>query len=188
MFGKVAGEAAADYARSALHPVKDLTAPAQAAAGALRAMLNRREGERLALLRDTMRDSMEEGVGIYRSEAGIRATCAALAQLRSRYARGVRLDDTSRAFNTEWLTAIELGFMLEVAEAMAHCALHREESRGAHMRLDFEHRDDVRFLKHSLAYYGRDGAPRIEHRPVTITQSPPKARHYGGAGRQALMT
>jgi fumarate reductase flavoprotein subunit len=100
----------------------------------------------------------------------------------------VRLDDTSRAFNTEWLTAIELGFMLEVAEAMAHGALERRESRGAHMRLDFEQRDDAGFLQHTLAHHGGDGAPRIGHQSVTITRSPPRARHYGGEGRQAVLT
>ena len=78
--------------------------------------------------------------------------------------------------------------MLEVAEAMAHGALNRRESRGAHMRLDFEARDDERFLKHSVALHGGAGAPGIEHRPVTITRSAPKARHYGGAGKQAVLT
>jgi fumarate reductase flavoprotein subunit len=188
VFGRVAGEAAADHARSALQPVRDLVPLARAAADRALSLLRNSEGERLAVLRDAMRDSMEQGAGIYRSEAGLRGTCATLADLRRRYARGVRLDDTSRAFNTEWLTAVELGFMLEVAEAMAHSALARQESRGAHMRLDFEARDDARFLKHSIAHHGRDGAPRIEHAPVSITKSPPRARHYGGAGKQAVMT
>jgi len=188
VFGRVAGESAAEYVRATPQPVRDLSALAQAPAERLRAMLDRREGERLAVLRDAMRDSMEEGVGIYRTESGIRATCAKLAELRGRYRRGVRLDDTSRPFNTEWLSAIELGFMLEVAEAMAHSALERQESRGAHMRLDYEARDDARFLKHSLAHYGGDGAPRIDHQPVTITKSPPKERHYGGAGKQAVLS
>jgi fumarate reductase flavoprotein subunit len=131
---------------------------------------------------------MEEGVGIYRDAPGISATCAKLADLRGRYRVGVKLDDRSRAFNTEWLTAVELGFMLEVAQAMAHAALNRRESRGAHMRTDFEARDDVNFLKHSLAHHGGDGPPRIEHRPVTITKSPPRARHYGGEGKQAVLS
>ena len=151
-------------------------------------MLRNETGVRLATLRDEMRDGMEEGVGIYRDEKGIRATCSRLAGLRDRYRGGVKLDDRSRAFNTEWLTAIELGFMLEVAQAMAHGALERRESRGAHVRLDFEARDDSGFLKHTLAHRTGAGAPRIEHRPVTITRSQPKVRHYGGAGRQAVLS
>jgi fumarate reductase flavoprotein subunit len=188
VFGKVAGESAAEYARSPLPAVKDLKRRAEDSARRLLGMLRPNDGERLAVLRDQMRDSMEEGVGIYRKADAIGATCAKLAGLRGRYRRGVRLDDRSRAFNTEWLTAIELGLMLEVAEALAHGALERRESRGAHMRLDFEGRDDANFLKHTLARHGGEGAPRIELQPVTITKSPPKARHYGGEGKQAVLS
>ena len=188
VFGRVAGESAADFAGSPLPVNGNIRQKAQDAAGRFLSMLGNDEGERLATLRDEMRDSMEEGAGIYRTEQGIRATCAKLAELRGRYRRGVRLDDRSRAFNTEWLTAIELGFMLEVAEALAHGALERRESRGAHMRLDFEARDDANFLKHTLAHHRGEGAPRIEHRPVTITRSPPGARHYGGEGKKAVLS
>jgi fumarate reductase flavoprotein subunit len=187
VFGAVAGDSAAGYARRAASS-PSLENRAEKTAQRLLGMLRPNNGERLAVLRDAMRDSMEEGVGIYRSESGIRATCGKLEKLRERYRRGVELDDRSRAFNTEWLTAIELGFMLEVAQALAHGALGRRESRGAHMRLDFESRDDAGFLKHTMAHYGGDGAPRIELAPVTITTSPPKARHYGGAGKQVVLT
>jgi fumarate reductase flavoprotein subunit len=119
----------------------------------------------------------------------MQAACDTVAQLRERHRAGVRLDDRSRAFNTEWLSAIELGGMLEVAEAMAHSALQRQESRGAHVRLDaFAQRDDARFLVHTLATHGGDGPPSIHHAPVTITTSLPGARTYGGAGRQAVLT
>jgi fumarate reductase flavoprotein subunit len=188
VFGRVAGESAADYARSA-HSVRDMQASAEASAKRFSSLLTNQDGERVATLRDEMRDSMEAGVGIYRTADGMRATCAKLGELRSRYRRGVKLDDRARAFNTEWLTTIELGFMLEVAEAMAHSALARRESRGAHMRLDgFEARDDDNFLKHTLAQRLGEGMLRIEHQPVTITKSKPKTRHYGGAGKQAVMT
>jgi fumarate reductase flavoprotein subunit len=99
------------------------------------------------------------------------------------------LDDRSLAFNTEWLSAIELECMLEVAEAMAYSALFRTESRGAHMRLDgYESRDDTNFLRHSLARHRGDAAPAIDTMPVEITKSQPKVRVYGGAGVQAEMT
>ena len=187
VFGRVAGEAAADYARSAA-PARGEGIAAKAPEGLL-SMLRNEQGERLAVLRDEMRDAMEAGVGIYRTTDGLRATCQKLVQLRERLRRGVKLDDRARAFNTEWLGAIELGFMLEVAEAMAHSALARRESRGAHMRLDgFEQRDDQNFLKHTLACRAGDGVPRIDHQSVTITKSRPRARHYGGAGKQAVMT
>lgn len=99
-----------------------------------------------------------------------------------RYA-GVKLEDKSRAWNTDWITAIELGFQLEVAQAMAHSGLARTESRGAHQRLDgFEQRDDANFLRHSLAHYQGAAAPTISYAPVTITKSPPGQRAYGALG------
>ncbi len=184
VFGKVAGDAAAGYALSGSFQ----KGPPNVAEEGLTSLLSNDKGERLAVLRDEMRDTMEENVGIYRDEPGLRAACAKLATLRERYRRGVRLDDRSRAFNTEWLTALELGFALEVAEAMAHGALARRESRGAHMRLDFEARNDDAFLKHTLARHAGHAAPRIEHQPVTITRSRPRERHYGGEGKKATLT
>jgi fumarate reductase flavoprotein subunit len=128
-------------------------------------------------------------VGIYRRGATLVRACDTLAELRERYRRGIVLDDRSRAFNTEWFAAIELGFQLDVAQAMAHSARARTESRGAHMRLDgFEARDDARFLKHTLARCVGSAAPRIAYEPVTITRSPPRARVYGGAGAKALIS
>ncbi|HEX6321821.1 MAG TPA: fumarate reductase (quinol) flavoprotein subunit [Burkholderiales bacterium] len=187
VFGRVAGEQAARYARAS-QPGGSLLEPAERGAARLLAMLDNDKGDRVAVLRDEMRDCMEAGVGIYRGEDGLRVACEKLAALRGRYRRGVRLDDRSRAFNTEWLTAIELGFTLEVAAAMAHGALERRESRGAHMRLDHEARDDANFLKHSLARYGGEDAPRIDYLPVAITRSHPRERVYGGEGRQAVLT
>jgi fumarate reductase flavoprotein subunit len=186
VFGKVAGERAADYAASHAAERSSGTAQAEASARALLRMLSHDGRERIATLRDEMTDAMESGVGIYRSEESLAQACAKLAELRERYAGGVRLDDRNRVFNTEWLSAIELGYMLDVAEAMAHAARARCESRGAHMRLDFEARDDERFLTHSLAYRTPGGAPRVEHAPVTITRSPPRTRVYGGAAAHAV--
>ncbi len=187
VFGKVAGDSAAEFASSNVQSIGRAEALAERAAQKPLALLNAERGERLAVLRDEMRDSMEKGVGIYRDEAGLKATCAKLAELRQRYRAGIKLDDRGRAFNTEWLTAIELGSMLEVAQVIAHGALLRRESRGAHMRLDFEARDDVNFLRHTLASYAGEAAPRIEHRPVTITKSQPRVRHYGGEGKKAVL-
>src|SRR5204863_834405 len=139
-------------------------------------------GERIATLRREMAKSMEDGCGIYRTAATMQATCDKLAELKQRYLR-VQVDDHSKAWNTEWLLAIELGYLLDVAQAMAHSALNRRESRGSHQRLDgFEQRDDVNFLKHSLAYHVPDSAPRIEYGAVTITSSQPGTRAYGAAG------
>jgi fumarate reductase flavoprotein subunit len=190
VFGKVAGEQAARYAQSAPAVKAELVRlQAQAAENRLAGMLGGETGDRVATLREAMHEAMETGVGIYRTADAMRAACAKLAELRERYRRGIKLDDRNRAFNTEWLTAIELGFTLELAEVIAHSALGRNESRGAHTRLDQHNaRDDEDYLKHTLAYRTGDGAPRLEYAPVKITKSAPKARVYGGEGKQAVLT
>jgi fumarate reductase flavoprotein subunit len=187
VFGKLAGEQAAACARAAApgNAARLAALAAQACARAL-SILEREGGdERVAHLRREMAQSMEDGCGIYRTAEAMQSTCAKIAQLRERQRR-LRLDDRSRAWNTEWLLAIELGYQLEVAQAMVHSALERRESRGAHQRLDgFEQRDDARFLRHSLAHYAGEDAPRIDYGPVTITRSPPGTRAYGAAGERA---
>ncbi|MEY4754126.1 MAG: fumarate reductase, flavoprotein subunit, partial [Pseudomonadota bacterium] len=191
VFGKVAGEQALQFARQVAAPdTRALRAQAEAARAAALALMQRKgpagsRGERIATILKEMARSMEEGCGIYRSAETLQATCTKLAELKQRL-QHIELDDRSRAWNTEWLTAIELGFLLDVAEAMAHSALHRRESRGSHQRLDgFEARDDTNFLKHSLAYCNGQGAPRIDYSAVKITSSPPGTRAYGAAGEQA---
>ena len=187
VFGKVAGIEATRHARSVDNDA-EATLVRQAEDVHLRAtgFITRDGGsERIATLRNEMARSMESGCGIYRLGDEMQATCDTLGELKARY-RNLHLDDRSRAWNTEWLLAIELGFQLDVAESMAHSALHREEARGSHQRLDgFEQRDDVRFLKHSLACYNADGPPRIDYGPVTITRSDPGTRAYGAAGEKA---
>jgi fumarate reductase flavoprotein subunit len=187
VFGKVAGVEAAAFARTVAHGrAATLGTLAEEARDRAMSIVARRDGtERIATLRREMAKSMEDGCGIYRTAATMQATCDKLAELRQRYRR-VQVDDHSKAWNTDWLLAIELGYLLDVAQAMAHSALERRESRGSHQRLDgFEQRDDVDFLKHSLALYNGDDAPRIAYGPVKITTSAPGTRAYGAAGEQA---
>lgn len=134
-------------------------------------------GESLAAVRAELNETMEAGAGIFRTESSLKETCEAIRHLKARFEQ-VRVADTSASFNTQLLAALELSFMLDAAEAVAHSALARRESRGAHQRTDFPQRDDARFLKHSLAYW-TDGDPRIEYRDVVITRWPPKERRYG---------
>ena len=190
VFGKVAGERAAQYSKSAPSGRSDsLRKQANAVERRLLGMLGQDKGERVAAIRDEMHETMETGVGIYRKADSMQAACSKLATLRDRLQRGLKLDDHSRVFNTEWLSAIELGFTLEIAEVIAQSALQRKESRGAHTRLDeFKERDDANFLKHTLAHRTSDGPPRLEYTPVTITKSPPKTRVYGGEGKKVELT
>lgn len=184
VFGRVAGVQAARHAAQARRsdPARLSALADQVQAQAL-AVLGLQDGtERIATLRREMAQSMEEGCGIYRTEAEMQATCDKLAELKQLCKR-IRLDDTSRAWNTEWLLALELRYQLDVAQAIAHSALERRESRGSHQRLDgHTERDDVNYLKHTLARYRGDDAPVIAYSEVRITKSQPGVRAYGAAG------
>ena len=182
VFGARAGRAAAAYVARAPAPAPDGPARAQALDEERRILAqvrgNGSGGERVATLRTAMQRALEAGAGIYRDEQGLRRAAEALAELKGRARRGA-LDDRSRTFNTEVVAFLELENMLDVAEAIAHSALGRRESRGAHQRTDFPARDDHRFLAHSLAYGSADDPPRVEWLPVTITRWPPGQRVYG---------
>ena len=125
-----------------------------------------------------MQSAMEQGAGIYRTGESLAKAADELAELQHRVS-SVGLDDHSRTFNTELISALELACMLDVAECIVASGLRREESRGAHQRTDFTARDDERFLAHSLVTRGADGSPQIDYLPVTITRWPPGERVYG---------
>ena len=187
VFGKVAGEQAAKFAGTVSHGLSAvLNKQADAAMLRATAVVRKSNGsERISTLRREMAESMERGCGIFRTGDAMQATCDKLAELRERFVN-VNLSDKSSVFNTEWLLAIELGYQLEVAEAIACSALNRRESRGAHQRLDgFTERDDANFLKHSLATYAGAGRPNISLSPVKITHLQPGIRAYGAAGAKA---
>ncbi len=180
VFGARAGKEAVRFARE--HPEFDRTALAAQAREEEQRIANqfiRKEGgrERIATLRTEMNQALEAGAGIYREEASLRDTCSRLASLRQRFAH-IRLDDRSQVFNTELIVALELEFMLDLAEAVAHSARARTESRGSHQRTDYPQRDDENFLRHTMAYR-TGGPPRIEYLDVVITRWPPGERVYG---------
>jgi fumarate reductase flavoprotein subunit len=180
VFGARAGRAAAAYAAAAPEPGSSLAAQAEDEKQRLRRdLLHATEGrERLATLRDEMQKTMEQCAGIYRSGEPLAQGADKLRQLQERFRR-VALHDHSRTFNTELIAALELSFMLDVAEAVVQSALRRQESRGAHQRTDFPARDDQRFLAHSLIWRNSDGSGRVEYLPVTVTRWPPGERVYG---------
>jgi succinate dehydrogenase flavoprotein subunit len=181
VFGARAGKAAAEYAAGA----PDAVSPAIAAQAdderrRLEQEFLRKSGgtERVATLRDIMQKAVEDGAGIYRTERSLREAAQKLSELQER-SRNLALDDHSRTFNTELLSALELTCMLDVAICMVDSALQRTESRGAHQRTDYPARDDRNFLAHSVITRAPDGSSRIEYRPVTITRWPPGERVYG---------
>jgi len=181
VFGARAGRLAAEYVSSARKndDGSKVLAQAKDEEKRLQALLDGNGGrERIATLREEMQKAMEEGAGIYRTGESLRQAVAKIGTLKERF-RDLAIEDRSRTFNTERVSALELSFMLDVAEAIVTSARSREESRGAHQRTDFPARDDHRFLAHSLARRGPDGSCRIEYLPVTITRWPPGERVYG---------
>jgi fumarate reductase flavoprotein subunit len=180
VFGRRAALSALDFVE------KGSARPASASLGE-NAQKNIRElfqrtggGETVAGLRREMLRTMEEHAGIYRSGEGLAAACAKLGELRRRY-RNLELTDKTNVYNTDLLQALELGSMLDCAEAVVQSAAARKESRGAHQRLDFPERDDKKYLRHSLAYYRGAEAPGVDYSGVTITKSQPGVRDYSGA-------
>ena len=179
VFGAAAGRAAAEQVGSLAavgsNPIeallKDETKRVEAT------FLDKKGGdERIAEIREDMQHSMDEGAGVFRTKEGLSELTRRLDSFRERFGR-IKIDDSSRIFNTELTAAIELDFMLDCAVAVAHSALAREESRGAHARRDFPERNDEKFLKHTIAKH-TDAGPQLEYRDVRLGKFEPKARTY----------
>jgi fumarate reductase flavoprotein subunit len=140
--------------------------------------LNKKGGtERMAVIREEMQREMDAKAGVFRNREGLTQLVKDLGNLRERF-ETIKIEDSSRTFNTELTSALELDFMLEVADTIAVSALAREESRGAHARRDFPERNDEKFLKHTLAYRTGETAPRLEYSDVRIMNFQPQARTY----------
>ena len=180
VFGARAGRAAAAFAAEQAGASSSLAAQAGDEQRRLEEGFLRKNGgsERIAMLRAEMHQIMEESAGIYRTETALKEATGKLKRLQERF-QDLSLDDHSHTFNTELTAALELSYMLDVAQTILQSALERRESRGSHQRTDYPQRDDERFLAHSLAYRTEDDSPRIEYRPVTITRWPPGKRVYG---------
>lgn len=179
VFGAAAGKAAAEYAMKQPAPSYGNPLSILAAEEESRiydGVLKHEQGERISTLRVEMQKSMEKYVGIYRDENSLIQACKIISDLKKR-AENITVEDKDRVFNTDLVSALELGFMLDAAEAIAYSAVPRRESRGAHSRTDYPKRDDLIFLKHTLAYRGIS-EPRIDYMPVTITRWKPEARVY----------
>jgi len=184
VFGRLAGKQASEHAKASGKP-QEASTDAQAADVEkwFKNLLSQKGTENWAAIRDEMGLSMEDGCGIYRTEELMQKTIDKLSELQQRVKK-VNIADASAVFNTDVLSLIEIQSGLDVAEAMAHSAIARRESRGAHQRLDegCTERNDEEFLKHSRAFYNEGGAPRIEYGDVKITKLPPAKRVYGSEG------
>jgi succinate dehydrogenase / fumarate reductase flavoprotein subunit len=174
VFGRVAGEKAAEYAlRKSYYPsVKAFDEEEKRIAS-----LFREKGDESAYqIKTELNETMDKNLWIFRDESGLMEAVRKIRELKERY-DNISVEDKSKTFNTDLTFAIEVGYMLDLAEVVALGALKRKESRGAHYRTDYPRRDDDNWLKHTLAYYTEDG-PKFDYLPVTITKWQPVERKY----------
>ncbi|SES42032.1 succinate dehydrogenase subunit A [Pedococcus cremeus] len=186
VFGRRAGIAAAEYAATA--DWVDLPeAPEALVVGMVESIRSRSTGERVADLRRELQETMDRNVQVFRTEASMKEALGVIDELKERYANVV-VQDKGKRYNTDLLEAVELGFLIELAEVITLGALARKESRGGHFREDYEARDDVNFMRHTMAYRAPvtevDNGPRfadevrLDYKPVTVTRYQPMERKY----------
>jgi succinate dehydrogenase / fumarate reductase flavoprotein subunit len=175
VFGRRAGSNAAVHAATVGHATLG-DDPAGAVTRMLEDLAAHPQGERAAAIRGDLQASMDDKAGVYRTETLLKEMEDELASLRERYAR-VWVQDTSRRYNTDLLEAVELGFLLDLAETLVVSARARTESRGGHFREDHPVRDDRNWLRHTLASR-TGGGVRLDYKPVTMTRYEPMERKY----------
>jgi succinate dehydrogenase / fumarate reductase flavoprotein subunit len=182
VFGKRAGIAAAKYAETAVLP--ELPEDSETFVVDMIETLRTSDGpERIADIRRDLQETMDANVQVFRTDETMRQALNDIEALRERY-RNVGIQDRGKRFNLDLLEAVELGFLLEIAEVVTVAAIHRKESRGGHFREDFPDRDDENFMQHTMTYKDEDatseGIPgmRLEWKPVVITRYQPMERKY----------
>ena len=180
VFGRRAGIAAADFANS--HDFVPLPEdPESYTISLVEGLRSGTGGERVAAIRRDLQQTMDLNAQVYRTEATLKQAMTDIQELRRRY-RHIAVQDKGARYNTDLLEAIELGFLLDLAEVTVVGALERKESRGGHAREDYPNRDDVNFLRHTMAYRvpgaGDESAVRVDYKPVTVTRYQPMERKY----------
>ncbi|UOQ89890.1 succinate dehydrogenase flavoprotein subunit [Agromyces endophyticus] len=184
VFGKRAGRNAVEYVNSG---VDFLPLPDDPAAGVRDLLVGLRDStgtERIAAIRKELQDEMDRNAQVFRTDESLAHAAGVIAGLRERY-KDVAVQDKGKRFNTDLLEAVELGFLLDLAEVVVTSARNREESRGGHMRDDFPNRDDEKFMQHTMAYLSGDAHSsdasdhiRLDWKPVVVTRYQPMERKY----------
>jgi succinate dehydrogenase / fumarate reductase flavoprotein subunit len=180
VFGKRAGIAAAEYASRVSHVELPNDSQGQTIAMVER-LRSSTGGERVAPLRRQLQETMDMNAQVYRTEVTLKQALIDVQVLRERY-KNVSIQDKGTRFNTDLLEAIELGFLLDLAEVLVVSALERKESRGGHAREDYPARDDVNFMRHTMASRKIDAQGEeyvhLEYKPVSVTNYQPMERKY----------
>jgi succinate dehydrogenase / fumarate reductase flavoprotein subunit len=180
VFGRRAGIAAADYAATVdFEELPD--APERFVVDLIEGMRNATGGERVAAIRSDLQATMDINAQVYRTEGSLKQALTDIEALKQRFSQ-VAVQDKGKRFNTDLLEAVELGFLLDLAEVLVVSALARTESRGGHFREDYDKRDDVNFMRHTMAYRSVDDEGtvniRLDYKPVVQTRYKPMERKY----------
>jgi succinate dehydrogenase / fumarate reductase flavoprotein subunit len=180
VFGRRAGIAAAEYAATATFEELPEN-PASYVVGLVEGLRNSTGEERIAAIRSDLQATMDLNAQVYRTEGSLKQALVDIEALKLRFAQ-VSVQDKGKRFNTDLLEAVELGFLLDLAEVLVVSALARKESRGGHFREDYPTRDDVNFMRHTMAYREIDAEGnvniRLEYKPVIQTRYKPMERKY----------
>jgi succinate dehydrogenase / fumarate reductase flavoprotein subunit len=184
VFGRRAGIAAAEFANTIETAPELPETPALFVEELLQRLRDGEGGERAADIRLELQETMDVNASVYRTEATLKQAEVDIVRLKERY-QNVSVTDRGKRYNTDLLEAVELGFLLDLAEVLVLSAKARNESRGGHFREDYPTRDDVNFMRHTMAYRsGPMGAAlpgaeiRLEYKPVVTTRYEPMERKY----------
>jgi succinate dehydrogenase / fumarate reductase flavoprotein subunit len=183
VFGKRAGNNAVAYAKTA----DWVPLPEDPTSGVRQLLDHVRSGdgsERIAVIRRELQEAMDRNAQVFRTDESLREVGDLIKTLRARY-RNVQVQDKGKRFNTDLLEAVELGFLLDLAEVVVYSARNRKESRGAHMREDYPKRDDENLMVHTMAYLTGDAESaeaddhiKLDWKPVVVTNYQPTERKY----------
>jgi succinate dehydrogenase / fumarate reductase flavoprotein subunit len=176
VFGRRAGKEMHRFMPS-VGSIKLPPSPEKVVADHITGLLQSNGKESTGAIRAEMQEVMMDKVSVFRQQQGLEEAVAKIRELKKRYQQ-ISVQDKGNCFNRDLLDAIELGYMLDLAEVIALGALSREESRGAHSREDFPNRDDEKWLVHTMFKHSREEGPQLFFKPVTITRFEPKERKY----------
>jgi succinate dehydrogenase / fumarate reductase flavoprotein subunit len=181
VFGRRAGLAAAEFVKDApLVPIVEDESAVNVLA-LIEGLRSSQGTEKVAAIRTELQRTMDDNAGVYRNEQTLKQAYDDVKALQARY-KNVAVQDKGKRFNTDLLEAVELGFLLDLAEVLVVGALNRKESRGGHAREDYQDRDDENFMKHTMAYREatEDGSYdiRLDWKPVVVTRYQPMVRKY----------